>query len=520
MSVLNIPDVLRPPASIRVVTDRGVLDLSAHGDVWHGNGVRVTLKPEDDAGVAVMLAATVGVRSIELTWQGSTEAVERVLNDQWERSYGDLAWRAPDAARRLPWYALLKTPAGTHGIGVRTGPACFAAWRVRPDGLSLECDVRSGGVPVELGDRELNCCSVIMRSGDSGETAFQAARAFCRRMCSAPVRTDHVVYGFNDWYYAYGKNSPAGLLADASLLAELTAGLPNRPYCVIDDGWQTKSPTALGQWSETRPPFSSMAELAAQMKALDVRPGLWMRPLLDEINAWPAEWRLSRRQDVLDPTRPEVLEVVSADIRRITEWGYELIKHDFSTYDLLGDWGPKMADSVTPDGWAFSERTHTTAEVIDRLYATIQEAAGRAVVIGCNTVSHLTAGRFALNRIGDDTSGIDWSRNPKMGVNTLAFRGVHQDAFYGADADCAPITTGIAWEKLERWLDLLSRSGTPLFVSVDRAAVTPAVRTALRDALSRASGPLPLAEPLDWLKTATPERWKFGQETLTYDWSE
>ncbi|MDB5325018.1 MAG: glycoside hydrolase clan, partial [Phycisphaerales bacterium] len=326
-------------------------------------------------------------------------------------------------------------------------------------------------------------------------------------------------YGFNDWYYAYGKNSPAGLLADAQLLSELAAGLPNRPYCVIDDGWQTKTKCALGQWSETRAPFDCMADLAAKMKAQNVRPGIWMRPLIDEIKAWPAEWHLAHRHGTLDPTRQEVLDVVAADIRRLTEWGYELIKHDFSTYDLLGDWGPKMAQTVTPDGWSFASRTHTTAEVINRLYKTIRDAAGKAVVIGCNTVSHLTAGAFELNRIGDDTSGNEWHRNPQMGVNTLAFRGIQHDTFYGADADCAPITNRIEWAKLEKWLDLLSRSGTPLFVSVDRAALTPQIRGALRNALVRAAVPLPLAEPLDWLETPTPARWKIGAEIQTYDWS-
>src|SRR4051812_1067260 len=211
-----------------------------------------------------------------------------------------------------------------------------------------------------------------------------------------------------------------------------------------------------------------MQELAASMQRCGVRPGIWMRPLIDEIAAWPAAWRLSRNAKLLDPTLPDVKHLVQTDIRRLRDWGYELIKHDFSTYDILGRWGKDMpAGAITADGWSFASRTHTSAEVIGELYRTIREAAGDAVIIGCNTVSHLSAGLFELNRIGDDTSGQDWHRNPQMGVNALAFRGPHQGAFYGADADCCPITTRLDWSKARQWLDLVARSGTPLFVSVE-----------------------------------------------------
>src|SRR5206468_2079773 len=88
------------------------------------------------------------------------------------------------------------------------------------------------------------------------------------------------------------------------------------------------------------------------------------------------------------------------------------------------------------EGWSSaSDPGRTTAEVIDGLYRTIRAAAGEMLVIGCNTVSHLSAGHFEMCRVGDDTSGTDWSRTRKMGVNTLAFRGPQHGAFYIADAD-------------------------------------------------------------------------------------
>ena len=77
------------------------------------------------------------------------------------------------------------------------------------------------------------------------------------------------------------------------------------------------------------------------------------------------------------------------------------------------------------------------------LYAAIREAAGPSVVIGCNTIGHLGAGFFELQRTGDDTSGREWERTRKMGVNTMAFRLPQHGTFFAADADCAPITTAL-----------------------------------------------------------------------------
>ena len=81
-------------------------------------------------------------------------------------------------------------------------------------------------------------------------------------------------------------------------------------------------------------------------------------------------------------------------------------------------------------------------------------------------MSHLSAGLFEICRVGDDTSGTEWARTRKMGVNTLAFRGAQHGAFYVADADCVGVTNAVPWSLNRQWLDLLARSGTMLFVSL------------------------------------------------------
>jgi alpha-galactosidase len=210
---------------------------------------------------------------------------------------------------------------------------------------------------------------------------------------------------------------------------------------------------------------------------------------------------------------------VAGDVARLAQWGYALIKHDYSTFDIFGRWGFQMGTALTRDGWTFREGPRrTSAEVIGELYSTIREAAGDVPVIGCNTVSHLSAGVFELCRAGDDTSGTEWARTRKMGVNTLAFRGVQQGAFYVADPDCVPVASAVSWNLTRQWLDLVARSGTTLFLSLAPDAMGAEQQRAVREALAIAAQPQPLGEPLDWQGTSCPSRWRLMGGERRFEW--
>jgi len=146
-----------------------------------------------------------------------------------------------------------------------------------------------------------------------------------------------------------------------------------------------------------------------------------------------------------------------------------------------------MSTTITRGGWSFADRSRTSAEIVVDFYRAIREAAGDAVVIGCNTFSHLCAGLVEVTRTGDDTSGRYWDRTRKMGVNTLAFRIMQNRAFYMADADCIGITDAVPWEQNRVWLKALSRSGSPLFMSsakgVADETMLPEIRAAVGDRL-------------------------------------
>jgi alpha-galactosidase len=181
-----------------------------------------------------------------------------------------------------------------------------------------------------------------------------------------------------------------------------------------------------------------------------------------------------------------------------------------------------MGAELTDAGWHFADQSLTNAEIILRLYRTLREGAGDAVLLGCNSIGHLGAGLFEIQRTGDDTSGLIWERTRRMGVNTLAFRLPQHGTFFASDPDCAAHTDRTPWEFDRQYLDLVARSGTALFVSADPRTVQPDQKAAFRSAMQTAlSGGTPGGcEPLDWLHSTAPRVWRFGDEKVTYQWEE
>lgn len=515
-------DVVRPPDSVTAQLGSRIVSLKAGAGGWSGEGIDVETTPSGGALSVSVRAPEVPLRYIHLRWRGAVPGERRVLGDAWERAYGDLQWSAVAPNRGMPWYFLAHSHDTTHGYGVKAQAGALCFWQIDSDGISLWLDVRNGGAPVQLGDRTLAAATVVSHRGKPGESAFQVARALCAKMCDHPRNPAQPLYGGNNWYYAYGQGfGPAEVIRDAAAMADAApAGSANRPFMVIDAGWSANEDDS-GPAANTKPVFADMPGLVQKMKGVGARPGIWTRPLLTS-DAVPDAWRAhasAGRLAVLDPSVPEVLEYVRTQIRTIAGWGYELIKHDYSTYDIFGRWGFQMGVELSPGDWHFADRTRTTAEVIVAFYRAIREAAGDAYVLGCNTMGHLSAGIFEASRIGDDTSGREWDRTWKMGVNCLAFRAPQQGTFFGADPDCVAITPDVPWQKTARWLELVAGSGTPLFVSLDPRSSTPEVRAALKKAFEHASRAQPVAEPLDWMDTTTPSRWRLDGREVDFDWS-
>jgi len=516
-SYLNLNKI---PDGIAVQTSNSTVQLIYKNLKWQGEGIEVKTTLKNNALFVELTSPSKAIKNLYLKWNIHPAKEMLYLCDAWERAYGNLQWLPLDSNRIMPWYFLASNKSVTHGYGVMTSPNAMCSWRINEHEVILRADVRSGGVGVELGKRKLNVCTIVCRKGVTGETAFSASRAFCKQMSPNPRLPKQPVYGFNDWYCDYGKNSAENVLYYAAFVARLSPSGANRPFMVIDDGWQvTGGGTGQGgPWDNSNAKFPSMEKLAKDIKQLNVRPGIWVH-LLTAQKEHPASWRLKRKNSLLDISNPEVRQYVVRLMKNFRSWGYELIKHDYSTQDISGSWGKSggAADTAT---WAFLDRSRTTAEIITDHYKSIREGGGDALIIGCNTIGHLAAGIFEISRIGDDTSGKDWSKTLKTGVNSLAFRGGQHDNFFAADADCVGLTKAeaIPWVLNRQWLQLVSQSGTPLFISFKKGSVTPEQENEIAVALLNASKKQPLAEPLDWFETLQPSKWKLMGKVVNFNW--
>ena len=482
------------------------------------------------AGVDVRVMCPSGPLSrVVLRWETTFAGDTLFLGDHWERGYGDLQWRHLQPERLLPWYFAAHHAASgrTFMAGVKTQPSALCFWMVDAAGISLWLDFRNGGSPSLPGDRVIAAATIVSLTGAAEEKPMAALTRFCRALCPQPRLAAAPICGNNNWYYAYGHNFDADAMRrDAAFLADLASGHSNRPYCVIDAGWTPGTSCPGGPWTAGKPKiFPDMPGLASDMKKLGVRPGIWMRPTALMTVDDPRRLRAgpcTAQEKPLDLTLPENLTLIRDDVARVRSWGYDLIKHDFSTYDIFAKWGFEMGAELTDGGWHFADQTLTNAEIILRLYRTLREGAGEAVLLGCNTIGHLGAGLFEIQRTGDDTSGLIWERTRKMGINTLAFRLPQNGTFFASDPDCAAHTEKTPWELDRQFLDLVARSGTSLFVSVNPTTIQPEQKAAFRSAMQTAlSGGTPGGcEPLDWLHTTTPREWRFGDEKVTYAWEE
>ena len=517
------------PDFIELTTETKTVTAKWENDDYNLDDINVKLNQDNEHLAIFLTAQTSKVKWIKLRWNNlSWDKNVRFLGDAWERGYGDMEWKGMNPNRFMPWYFCAKSEAKSICYGVKVRPSAMCFWQVDSLGMTLFLDVRCGGSGVNLKGRVIKLADVIaceMRDC----TSFEAMQEFCGQMCEDPILPKYPVYGSNNWYYAYGKSSESEILADCDYILNLTKDIENKPYMVIDDCWQEHhrlNEYNGGPWTKGNEKFPDMKALADKLVQKGVRPGIWVRLLLNEDENIKNEWRLSHN-NCIDPTNPEALNYIKEDIKRICNWGYTLIKHDFSTFDLFGKWGFQMSPLVTDDGWHFYDDSLTSAEVVKLLYKAILDASmeasnGEALILGCNTIGHLGAGYMHINRTGDDTSGVIWERTRFMGVNTLAFRLPQHGKFYEIDADCVGIDGGISWLMNKQWADVLAQSGTPLFISVRPNILDETEKQELHEILKVASKQEYHVIPVDWEETTCPEHWQDKDHDIDckYQWFE
>ena len=481
---------------------------------WCDAEHRVVLNEDGSIYIDALGIATKKI-SIEFETKFSENCI--ACGDSWERTYADMYWGSPES-RIMPWYCMFLDNEKIYCYGVETQPNAFCFWKYQNDRLTLVLDVRNGNNGVMFPEKFFVAKLVYKEYfGD----LFSAASDFCHAMCANPRLPNRPIFGGNDWYSNYEK-----IIWHTEKIAEYADGLKYRPYMIVDDGWQIyhrpESENATyyngGPWNKANKKFGDMGRMAEEIDKRGAIPGIWFRPL-NIFSGMSKECFLDYNKGVLDPTVSEVQKYVTESIKLFLKQGFKIIKHDFSSFELFGRYLHSTDDLSCATIGDFSDKGKTNAQIVKDFYGLIRNAAGDdCMLIGCNTFSHLSAGFFEIQRTGDDTSGIEWERTRDYGVNALAFRMPQHMNFYCADADCVGVTNDVDWNLNKQWLDVVSKSGTALFVSLAKNACDKEKGKAIATAFGRCCKNTKPSKPIDWTESKTPKRWdsEFGNDT--YEW--
>lgn len=519
----SFPSVLRQPDRVSGATEETIYRFE---ESVLESPVQWEYRVENGSAKVIVYPSGSPVKFLKLRFHADLSFVESVYGDQWERAggaYAALEWRSVMACRRLPWFCYLRGANRTACYGVKTGADSFPFWQVDAHGITLfinlMCDTRGTDLK-----EPLVACEVVERIGEEGESPYEAAAAFSGQMCTKPVLPKTPVFGVNNWYWAYGRISYDSVMTETDYLMEMTDGTHNRPYMILDDGWQFNRCYGAGAyiggpWYPNER-FGDMAKTAAAIHEKGAKTGIWFRPLLT-LGEIPEEAKYGAASggQILDPSHPYTLERVQRDAARIRSWGFDLIKHDFTTWDILN--ANMTADNhgvSVINGHRFYDNTRTAATIIKTLYRAIQTGAGEADVIGCNVIGHLSAGIHSMQRVGGDTSGRSFEWTARNGVNSM-MRLPTNGKFYMIDPDCAAFTERVSAELNLDFLEMCAITGVTTLASVTPGILTKEQMQRIREIYRTADAGEKHYGIVHYEKTAQPEIFTDGKDTRAFNWS-
>jgi hypothetical protein len=226
-------------------------------------------------------------------------------------------------------------------------------------------------------------------------------------------RTGSIVNGWCHWFYTLDSYSEDEILLNARFASEHLRKY-GMEYIQLDEGYQR----AHGEWEGNSRFPHGMKWLAGQIRALGLRPGIWIAPFVisettdlfrnhpdwllknedgspKRIGPWPGEdteWYLNEapRRYALDITHSEAEKWFTDLIDTIcNNWGYEMIKVDFVAWTVFS------ADR-------FHDPSATPAEVYRKAFEIIRKTAGnKCHVLDCGP-GHITTGPANSMRIEYD----------------------------------------------------------------------------------------------------------------------
>lgn len=258
------------------------------------------------------------------------------------------------------------------------------------------------------GERELP--HVVVLEGDTLAALFEQYGRMSGEAMGARISPEPV-YGWCSWYYYYGHETEADILANARELKENNV-LPAGSVIQIDEGWHHPVEGARRNWGDWVPGAKfprGMKAVADDLHAMGFQAGLWLAPFsadaASELARQHPDWLVGSGGEGLleegenpvcglDLTHPEVLAFIDATFERVfNEWNFDYVKLDFLMHAMAK--GRRFDPSIT--------RTEAMHQALMR----IREIAGDRFILCCGSPFGPAVGVADAMRIGFDV-GSRW----------------------------------------------------------------------------------------------------------------
>jgi len=160
------------------------------------------------------------------------------------------------------------------------------------------------------------------------------------------VKLNPIINGWCSWFYTHTQATEEEQLKNAEFIAKHL-----KPYGMewvqIDDGYQR----AFGDWEGNHLYPHGMKWLAAEIRKLGLKPGIWIAPyaisadsdigknhqdwLAHDAAGKPQSTASNRAKYILDITHPGARQWLQQLFETLVQWGYDFLKIDFVEWTLL-----------------------------------------------------------------------------------------------------------------------------------------------------------------------------------------
>lgn len=317
------------------------------------------------------------------------------------------------------------------------------------------------------------------------------------------VRLNPIINGWCSWPYTHLQATEDEQLRNAAFIARhlKSSGLE---WVQIDDGYQR----AFGDWEGNHLYPHGMQWLAAEIRQLGLKPGIWVAPYaIDEhadIVQQHPEWLAhdasgnvqvtasTRARYILDITHPGAQQWLRQLFEKLSrEWGYDFIKIDFVAWTLL---------AVE----RYYDPTMSRAQAYRLGFEIMRTAMGpHRHLLDCGPGPE-TVGLLDSMRIEQDLPRLTWEQYTKYGNSTapaVAKRYYFHQRTWINDADHVGLAL-LTLSQAEAVASLIALSGGTV-ISGDRLYALDAARLTMLKKILPAYGEA--ARPLDLFETDRPE---------------